>query len=120
MDGVLDKLQVKIDEMSQEAEQLTDTQSNKSALEGNKDLDKAKEAIKVSAWCIMFFLKKKRRYYYEHYYDRSYFNRFKISNPKQHNPNPWYKKSHKMLNHSIMQNDTWHTQLQYLNDFKCW
>lgn len=46
---MLDKLQVKIDEMSQEAEQLTDTQSNKSALEGNKDLDKAKEAIKVSA-----------------------------------------------------------------------
>ncbi|KAL7331154.1 Vacuolar protein sorting-associated protein 53 [Mucor circinelloides] len=46
VDGVLDKLQVKIDEMSQEAERLTDTQSNKSALEGNKDLDKAKEAIK--------------------------------------------------------------------------
>ena len=47
VDGVLDKLQVKIDEMSQEAEHLADTQSNKGALEGNKDLDKAKEAIKV-------------------------------------------------------------------------
>lgn len=33
--------------MSQEAERLTDSQSNKGALEGNKDLDKAKEAIKV-------------------------------------------------------------------------
>lgn len=47
VDGVLDKLQFKIDEMSQEAERLTDTQSNKGALKGNKDLDKAKEAIKV-------------------------------------------------------------------------
>lgn len=35
--------------MSQEAEHLTDTQSNKGALEGNKDLDKAKEAIKVGS-----------------------------------------------------------------------
>ncbi|KAI8646117.1 Vps53-like protein [Parasitella parasitica] len=45
VDGVLDKLQFKIDEMSQEAERLTDTQFNKSAPEGNKDLDKAKDAI---------------------------------------------------------------------------
>ncbi|CEP17475.1 hypothetical protein [Parasitella parasitica] len=47
VDGVLDKLQVKIDQMSQEAERLTDTQFNKGAPEGNKDLDKAKEAIQI-------------------------------------------------------------------------
>lgn len=47
VDGVLDKLQVKMKETSQEAERLTDTQFNKGAQDGNKDLEKAKQAIQV-------------------------------------------------------------------------
>jgi hypothetical protein len=48
VDGVLDKLAVKMKETSQEAERLTDTQFNKGAQDGNKDLEKAKQAIQVS------------------------------------------------------------------------
>lgn len=48
VDGVLNKLQVKMDEMSQEAERLTDTQFSKGgAQDGSKELDKAKQAIQV-------------------------------------------------------------------------
>lgn len=47
VDGVLDKLRVKMKEMNQEAERLTDTQFIKGGQDGNKDLDKAKEAIQV-------------------------------------------------------------------------
>ncbi|GAA5817199.1 hypothetical protein MFLAVUS_010742 [Mucor flavus] len=46
VDGVLDKLRVKMKEMNQEAERLTDTQFIKGGQDGNKDLDKAKEAIR--------------------------------------------------------------------------
>lgn len=47
VDNVLDKLHVKMTEMGQEAERLTDTQfSNKGGQDGsNKDLEKAKQAI---------------------------------------------------------------------------
>ncbi|OBZ90694.1 Vacuolar protein sorting-associated protein 53 [Choanephora cucurbitarum] len=45
VDGVLTKLQVKMTEMSREAERLTDTQYDKDASEGNKDLQKANQAI---------------------------------------------------------------------------
>lgn len=44
---MLDKLQVKMKEMNQEAERLTDTQFTKGGQDGSKDLDKAKEAIQV-------------------------------------------------------------------------
>ncbi|KAI8373960.1 Vps53-like protein [Choanephora cucurbitarum] len=45
VDGVLTKLQVKMTEMSREAERLTDAQYDKDASEGNKDLQKANQAI---------------------------------------------------------------------------
>lgn len=44
---------MKLKETSQEAERLTDTQFNKGAQDGNKDLEKAKQAIQV--WLISRF-----------------------------------------------------------------
>ncbi|KAI8983955.1 Vps53-like protein [Mycotypha africana] len=45
VDGVLSKLENKMDEMNEEAKRLTDTQFLKNTQEGNTKLDKAKEAI---------------------------------------------------------------------------
>lgn len=47
VDSVLDKLQIRVQEMSQETERLTDTQYNKNLGTGNKELENAKDAIQV-------------------------------------------------------------------------
>lgn len=59
---MLDKLEVRVQEMSQETERLTDTQYNKNIGSGNKDLENAKEAIQVYSKTICKCLSFKRCY----------------------------------------------------------